>query len=164
MLRTSTPQVIARLENDDSPLAKALKEALAAKVVTKKHTPPADQLTRGEAVYARTCAACHQSNGTGVDTAFPPLDGSKTATGDPANAIRIVLHGLTGPVEIPGKPAVNSLMPPVAGLNDADIADVLSYVRHSWSNDAAPVPVADVTKVREATKDRQAPWTMKELR
>jgi len=158
-----SPQVIARLENDDSPLAKALKEALAAKVVAKKHNPSADQLTRGEAVYARTCAACHQSNGTGVDTAFPPLDGSQTATGDPAKAIRIVLHGLTGPVEIPGKPAVNSLMPPVVGLNDADIADVLTFVRHSWSNDAAPVPVADVTKVREATKDRQAPWTMKEL-
>ncbi|HEY1122660.1 MAG TPA: PVC-type heme-binding CxxCH protein [Haloferula sp.] len=163
-VESHSPEVVARLEGNDSPLAKALKEALSAKAVTKKHNPPADQLTRGEAVYARTCAACHQSNGTGVDTAFPPLDGSKTATGDPANAIRIVIHGLTGPVEIPGKPAVNSLMPPVGGLNDADIADVLSYVRHSWSNDAAPVPVADVTKVREATKDRQAPWTMKELR
>jgi uncharacterized protein len=159
-----SPQILARWENDDSPLAKALKEALSAKTVTKKHTPPAEQLTRGEAVYARTCAACHQSTGTGVDAAFPPLDGSKTATGDPAIPIRIVLHGLTGPVEVPGKPAVNSLMPPVAGLNDAEIADVLSYVRHSWSNDAAPVPTDDVTKVRTATKDRQAPWTMKELR
>ena len=66
-------------------------------------------------------------------------------------------------MEVPGKPAVTSLMPPVAGLTDAEIADVLSYVRHAWSNDAAPVPTADVTKVREATKDRQAPWTMKEL-
>ena len=159
-----SPQVLARLENDDSPLAKALKEAIAAKPVTKKHTPPADQLTRGEAIYARTCAACHQSNGAGVDTAFPPLDGSKVAAGDPADAIRIILHGLTGPVEVPGKPAVNSLMPPVAGLTDADIADVLSYVRHAWSNDAAPVPVAEVTKVRTATKDRQAPWTAAELR
>jgi putative membrane-bound dehydrogenase-like protein len=159
-----SPQVIARLENDDSPLAKALKEALAAKAVTKKHNPPADQLTRGEGVYARTCAACHQSDGTGVDTAFPPLDGSQVATGDPAVAIRIVLHGLTGPVEVPGKPAVNSLMPPVTGLTDADIADVLSYVRHAWSNDAAPVAADDAAKVRTATKDRQAPWTMKELR
>jgi mono/diheme cytochrome c family protein len=159
-----SPQVIARLENDDSPLANALKEALGAKAVTKKHTPAAGQLTRGEAIYARTCAACHQSNGTGVDTAFPPLDRSKIATGDPAVAIRIILHGLTGPVEVPGKPAVNSLMPPVASLNDADIADVLSYVRHAWSNDAAPVSTGDVTKVRTATKDRQAPWTMKELR
>ncbi|MEK7953016.1 PVC-type heme-binding CxxCH protein [Luteolibacter soli] len=156
-------QIIERLENDDSPLAKALKEALVAKAATKKYNPPADQLTRGEAVYARTCAACHQSTGTGVDSAFPPLDGSQTAIGDPANPIRIVIHGLTGPVEIPGKPAVNSLMPPVGLMNDADIADVLSYVRHSWSNDAAPVSAEDVTKVREATKDRQSAWTLKEL-
>ncbi|MCW1884204.1 ThuA domain-containing protein [Luteolibacter flavescens] len=161
---TRPAAVLARLQTDDSPLAKALKEALAAKAVAKKHTPPADQLTRGEAIYARTCAACHQSNGAGVDTAFPPLDASQIATGDTAASIRIILHGLTGPVEIPGKPVVNSLMPPVAGLNDADIADVLTYVRHSWTNDAAPVRVDEVTKVRAATKDRNAPWTMKELR
>lgn len=157
------PQMLVLLEKDDSPLAKALKEAIAAKAVTKKHAPPADQLTRGEAIYARTCAACHQNGGTGVEGAFPPLDGSKTATGDPAAAIRIVLHGLTGPVDVPGKAAVNSLMPPVAGLTDVDIADVLTFVRHAWSNDAPAVAPDDAAKVRAATKDRQVPWTIQEL-
>ena len=53
-----------------------------------------------EAIYACTCAACHQNGGTGVDGAFPPLDGPALLLGKPEHAIRIVLHGLTGPVEV----------------------------------------------------------------
>lgn len=159
-----SPQILALLEKDDSPLAQALKEAIKDKHIEKKHNPPADQLARGEAVYARTCAACHQNSGIGVDGAFPPLDGNARIAGDPEGLVKIVLHGLTGPVEVPGKLQVNSLMPPVIGLNDAEIADVLSYVRHSWSNDAAAVNASKVTPVREATKTRQAPWTAAELK
>lgn len=158
-----SPQILARLENDRSPLAAALKEAVKEQQVAKKHRPPADQLARGEAIYARTCTACHQNGGTGVDGAFPPLDGSAWVLGKPEHAIRIVLHGLTGPVEVPGKLPVNSLMPP-AGLADTEIADVLTFVRHAWSNDAAPVTLDEVAKVREETKGRGMPWTLQELR
>ncbi|WP_052573476.1 PVC-type heme-binding CxxCH protein [Haloferula sp. BvORR071] len=158
------PQVLAALEKNNSPLGKAMKEALQEHKIEKKHTPPAEQLTRGEAVYARTCAACHQSAGTGVDGAFPPLDGNARIAGNPETLVKIVLSGLTGPVEVPGKLQVNSLMPPVLGLSDAEIADVLSFVRHSWLNDAAPVNESIVAPLREASKARQAPWTAAELK
>jgi putative membrane-bound dehydrogenase-like protein len=158
-----SPQILARIEGDPSPLAAALKVAVKEKHVAKKHRPPADQLARGEAIYARACAACHQNGGTGVDGAFPPLDGSALVLDKPEHAIRIVLHGLTGPVEVPGKLPVNSLMPP-SGLADAEVADVLTFVRHAWSNDAAAVTVEGVRTVREATKSRQLPWTLRELR
>ncbi|WP_193214922.1 PVC-type heme-binding CxxCH protein [Luteolibacter marinus] len=158
-----SPQVLAALENDDSPLAKALKEAVNEKVIEKKHNPPVAKLARGEAVYERTCAACHQRSGAGVDGAFPPLDGAALVGGDPDPLIRVVLHGLQGPVEVPGKATVNSLMPPVAGLSDADIADVLTFVRHAWSNDAPGVQPKRVARVRAATADRQQPWTIGEL-
>jgi putative membrane-bound dehydrogenase-like protein len=159
-----SPQVLAALEKDDSLLGRALKEAIKEHRIEKKHNPPAGQLARGEAVYARTCAACHQSNGSGVDGAFPPLDGNARVAGEPGALVKIVLHGLTGPVGVPGKLAVNSLMPPVIGLTDAEIADVLSFVRHAWSNDAAAIPAEEVAKVRAATKDRQAAWTAGELK
>ncbi|WP_367870473.1 PVC-type heme-binding CxxCH protein [Luteolibacter sp. Populi] len=159
-----SPQVLALLEKDSSPLAMALKEAAKGKHMEKKHNPPAGQLARGEAVYARTCAACHQSSGSGVDGAFPPLDGNARVAGNPEALVKIVLNGLAGPVEVPGKLAVNSLMPPVIGLGDAEIADVLSFVRHAWSNDAAPVAEAAVAPVRAATKDRQLPWTAADLK
>jgi putative membrane-bound dehydrogenase-like protein len=157
-------QVLARLEKDDSPLGRALKDAMKDRQVVKKHNPHAEQLARGEALYARACAACHQSNGGGVDGAFPPLDGNSRVGGDPEGLVKIVLHGLAGPVEVPGKLTVNSLMPPVAGLSDAEIAEVLSFVRHAWSNDATVVSPEEVAKVRAATKDRQGAWTAGELR
>ncbi len=159
-----SPQVLALLEKDSSPLGQALKDSIKDQHVEKKHNPPADQLARGEAVYARTCAACHQNSGIGVDGAFPPLDGNARIAGEPEGLVKIVLSGLTGPVAVPGKLQVNSLMPPVLGLSDAEIADVLSFVRHSWSNDAAPVNAAAVAPVREANKSRQTPWTAAELK
>lgn len=99
---TRPPQVLAALEKDHSPLAQALKDSLNAKSTTKQHQPPAGQLARGEALYDRTCAACHQKSGLGVDGAFPPLVGSRTLIGKPEIPIRIVLHGLSGSVEVPG--------------------------------------------------------------
>lgn len=159
-----SPQILARLEGDSSPLATALKEAVRDRVIAKKFTPAAPRLASGEGVYERTCAACHQRSGAGVDGAFPPLDGSARTTGAPEAVIRIVLHGLSGPVEPAGRPKVDSLMPPVAGLSDAEVADVITYVRHAWSNDAAEVSAAEVAKVRERDKDRSTPWTAAELR
>ena len=159
-----SPQVLALLDKDDSPLGRALKEAVNEKVIEKKYKPSPEQLARGEGIYERTCAACHQRNGAGVDGAFPPLDGSSIANGELSKSIRIVLHGLTGPVEVPGKLTVNSLMPPVAGLTDTDIADVLTFVRHAWSNDASPVSAVEVSKTNAATQDRKSPWTLQELK
>ncbi len=159
-----SPQIMARFAEDESPLAAALRDAVKDRQTEKKHSPPAERLARGEAVYERTCAACHQRDGSGVEGAFPPLDGNARVAGAPENLIKIVLHGMSGPVEVPGKPAVNSLMPPVAGLGDAEIADVLTFVRHAWSNDASPVAPENAAAVRSAAKDRVRPWTAAELR
>ena len=125
----------------------------------KTHPVSADQFARGEDIYGRTCVACHQADGSGVDSAFPSLDGSDWLTGNVEIPIRIVLHGLTGIVKVKGKSDVNSLMPPVMGLSDAEVADVLSYARHSWSNDASAVTAEEVGKVRAAHEGRQQPWT-----
>jgi mono/diheme cytochrome c family protein len=37
-------------------------------------------------------------------------------------------------------------------LNDQQVADVLTFVRSSWGNHAAPVTADDVSKVRQITK------------
>jgi mono/diheme cytochrome c family protein len=48
-------------------------------------------------------------------------------------------------------------------LKDEEIAAVLTYVRNTWGNKAAPVSAETVKKIREATKDRSVFWKPEEL-
>jgi mono/diheme cytochrome c family protein len=116
---------------------------------------------RGGQVFSHTCVACHGDDGKGVPGAFPPLDGSDWVTGDPSIPAKIVAHGVQGPIEVSGQ-KFNSVMPGLSDLSDQEIADVLTYVRQSWSNDAAPVSTDLVKKVRATP--RPAPWTADELK
>lgn len=50
-----------------------------------------------------------------------------------------------------------------AQLKDKEIADVLTYVRSEWGNQADPVTVESVGKMREAHKGRSAMWTLSAL-
>lgn len=128
----------------------------------RKHTPDPEVYKRGAGIYALTCIACHQPGGAGLEGAFPPLDGSDWATGDPSVPIRIITGGLQGPVKVAGKD-YNAVMPAHSDLDDTKVSDVLTYVRQSWSNDAAPVTPAQVKETRDRHKDRTAPWTAAEL-
>ena len=43
-------------------------------------------------------------------------------------------------------------MPAAADLTDAQIADVLTFIRTSWSNKAAPVTLMQVKQIRSKLK------------
>ena len=122
-----------------------------------------EQLPDGKQVFSTTCAACHQATGEGVPGVYPPLAGSEWVTGDEAKVVRILLHGVTGPIEVAGE-TFNSMMPPWgATLKDADIAAVLTYARSTWGNKGAPITAAKVASIRAATASRTTPWTAAEL-
>ena len=117
----------------------------------------------GKVVYSTTCAACHQATGEGVEGTYPPLAGSEIVNGDENKVIRIVLNGLTGPVEVAGE-TYSGMMPPWGGvLKDPEIAAVLTYVRSTWGNKGAPITTAKVAAIRAATASRTTPWTAAEL-
>jgi mono/diheme cytochrome c family protein len=127
--------------------------------------PERDLINKGYAVYNRpTCVACHQGNGQGTPPLFPPLAGSEwVLQKDPARIIRIVLDGMTGPLQVKGQP-YNNLMPPWRPtLNDEEIAEVLTFVRKTWGNDAPPVKPEQVAGIRKETGNRTTPWTAAEL-
>jgi hypothetical protein len=72
-----------------------------------------------------------------------------------------VLRGLVGPHDR-GKTYPNEM----AGfhwLDDAWLADVLTYTRQDFGNNAAPVLPSDVARVRAATEGRTKPYTLEEL-
>lgn len=111
----------------------------------------------GADVFPR-CAACHQANGQGLPGTYPPLAGSEWVVGNPEVPIRIVLHGLQGPITVKGASYNNAMMAFADQLSDAEIAAVISYERSSWGNSAAPVTAEQVRAVRDATKAQTTPW------
>jgi len=123
--------------------------------------PDAASLERGKAVYSRTCIACHQPTGLGLPPVFPPLAGSEWVSKDASIAVRNIVNGMTGPVTVKGV-TYTSMMPPVAGLSDKDIADVVTYVNHSWGNTGPTVTEAEVTAIKKKYADRKTPWTAAE--
>ena len=108
----------------------------------------ADKLmARGKAIYTANCAACHQTEGTGLKGAFPPLANSDFLQGDRREVIAAALFGLSGPITVNGE-QYNGVMPSLGHLPDADLAAALTYVFGSWGNDLAAVSVAEVASVR----------------
>ncbi len=98
----------------------------------------------GEKVYTANCSACHGANGTGTSGVFPPLAGNAMVTGAPDKVIAAVKNGLTGTTTVSGK-TYNGAMPAWKGkLSDAQIADVITYIRSSWGNAAGAVTEAQV--------------------
>ncbi|WP_296950197.1 cytochrome c [uncultured Massilia sp.] len=96
------------------------------------------QAADGKTLFAKNCAACHQANGKGIPGAFPALAGNAFVQGAPGDVATVLLKGRGG-------------MPDFSGsLNDADIAQVLSYVRSNWGNGAAAISEQEVGAQRGA--------------
>jgi mono/diheme cytochrome c family protein len=132
--------------------------------VVKPLTEAQQQLfERGRGVYNTLCIACHQPGGVGLDGLAPPLLDSEWVLGPADHAIRIVLHGIDGPINVAGTTWRLS-MPPLPQLTDEDIAAVLTYTRREWEHTASPIKPEDVTKVRAQYKERTRSWTADELR
>ncbi len=121
----------------------------------------------GEQVYRREahCITCHQADGQGLPAAqFPPIAKSNWVSGNPERLIRLSLHGLMGPIEVNGVKYPGQVpMTAFKGLSDDELAGVLTYVRNSFGNVAAPIQPAQVAQVRAATKDRASFYTPDEL-
>lgn len=83
----------------------------------------AELKAKGQQVYDANCTACHQATGKGLAPAFPPLDGSKIATGPIAEHIGIVFNGKPG-----------TAMSAWRQLSDTEIAAVVTFERNNWGN------------------------------
>lgn len=139
-----------------------------SKTATKLTGPALEQYRRGAVIYAKEgfCVTCHQPNGKGLDASgFPPLNASKWVTGSEDRLIKLTLNGLLGPIEVNGKkyPGQVPMTPFGMMLNDQEIADVLTYVRNSFTNEANPISAAKVKEIRESIKDKKGFYTPDEL-
>jgi len=116
----------------------------------------------GRQLFAGTCAACHQPTGLGRPGLAPPLADSEWVLGPEQRLARILLHGAEGPITAAGTD-FDSSMPSWAIFDDNQLAGILTYIRRSWENSAAPVEPAAVAAIRAVTAQRQRAWTAAEL-
>ena len=126
--------------------AKSSQKAAATASAAAANNPAS--ASDGGAIYLANCSSCHQSDGAGIPGAFPPLAKNPTVTGNPVAVIAIVKDGLEGRLVVNGQ-AYSGIMPAWKNLlTDEQIADVISYIRTSWKNTAAPVSVSDVSSLK----------------
>lgn len=117
-----------------------------------------DEVVGGENTYYRYCSACHQLNGKGAGGRFPPLTGTDWVTGDKERLIKVLLNGMEGSLEIEGK-VYNGVMPQHAFLNDKEIAEVLTYIRSNFGNEASEIQPEEVQTVRKEQEQNDEPMT-----
>lgn len=120
---------------------------------------------KGKALYAANCQACHGPAGLGVPGAFPPLAGSEWVIGADSEKLlpRILLYGLQGPISVKGNDYNGNMPAQGASYNDAQIAQVLTYIRSEWGNSAGPITAEAVAEVRKLYGKRN-PWSATELK
>ncbi len=126
----------------------SIPQAPARQRISSSGADPA-MLERGGVIYRKHCADCHGDDGKGTPGSWPALAGNRAANMDSvANPIRLVLSG-GYPPSTAGNPRPYGMPPFAQTLNDAEVAAVLTYVRASWGNTAAPVRSFDVARHRQ---------------
>jgi mono/diheme cytochrome c family protein/glucose/arabinose dehydrogenase len=138
---------------------KSVQAEEAPKAVTTLKGEEKKLFDLGAEVYRREahCITCHQADGQGLPAAqFPSVAKSPWVNGDPRRLIRIVLHGLMGPIDVNGTKYPGQVpMTAFKGLSDQEVAGVVTYVRNAFGNQGSAVTPAQVAAERKATKDVQ---------
>jgi cytochrome c oxidase subunit 2 len=113
----------------DAWLAKKKAEQASAAAAGEREWSRPDLMAKGQEVYNRICAACHQPTGKGIPGTFPALDGSALVNGPVAGHMDRVMNGKPG----------TAMQAYATQLSDVEIAGVITYERNSWGNKTGDV-------------------------
>jgi cytochrome c oxidase subunit 2 len=120
------PVVVHAVEREEYDAWYAAKqdEARVAREMANNVVTLSESLEAGEQIYATTCIACHQANGTGLPPAFPALAGSSVVTGDLEANINLLINGVPG----------TAMAAYGRQLSPVQLAAVVTYIRNSFGN------------------------------
>lgn len=137
------PIVVHALPQDeyDAWYAGRQEMAVAARAQANNVVSMSESMTTGEAIYNRTCVACHQAGGAGLAPAFPALAGSSIVNGDLQANIDLILNGVPG----------TAMAPYARMLSPVELASIVTYIRNSFGNSTGDlVQPSDVNALLEA--------------
>jgi mono/diheme cytochrome c family protein len=117
---------------------------------TDRELASGDAKKRGALLYLDNCAACHRPDGRGYEGVFPSLAGNPVVeTDNPLSLISVVLLG--SQTSRTSTTPAQFAMPAFAWrLTDQDAADIVSFIRSSWGNDAKPIEAPQVAALRSS--------------
>lgn len=125
------------------------------------------QFAAGRQSFLTYCAGCHGSNGKGMKRFAPPLAGSEWVIGEDKRLALILLHGIEGPIEVSTQrydvPDILPVMPSHSTLDDADIANIMTYIRNAWGHSSEPTSRRMVGMLRIQSQGKVQPWNSIEL-
>ena len=105
----------------------------------------------GAAIYASDCASCHGFDAKGFTAYMPALAGNPVVLDEnPSSLINVVLNGSV-PLLAKGVPDAYRMPQFRQQLSDQDAADVITFMRNRWGNQAPAVTAAQVAKLRKTT-------------
>ncbi|MDN4501128.1 discoidin domain-containing protein [Alteromonadaceae bacterium BrNp21-10] len=148
----------------DKAMSYLIKEKQIQATLAKGNKQLAMSVGRGKQHFDSLCASCHGPDGKGAPAGdqliAPSFEKNARINGDLSILGRIVLDGLTGSIE--DKNYVGGIMASIASNDDQWIADVLTYIRNNFGNQASMVTPEQIATLR-TLDERQSPWTLTEL-
>jgi mono/diheme cytochrome c family protein len=124
-------------------------KSLPASPRTSSSAPDAAAMRKGKEIYSDACSSCHWENGAGQSRIFPPLGKDAVLQQrDATGVLHLILTGTQIGVSASHPSALS--MPSFAWkLSDQEIADVATFIRNSWGNQAQAVGVSQVAELRK---------------
>lgn len=126
----------------------------------------AEAAIAGEATYRSMCYTCHGEDGRGTVAGdgllAPSLHNNERVNGNVAQLVSVALHGMTGPID--GVSYAGGQMLSIESNGDAWVANVLTYIRNAFGNEASLITPEQVAEVKSLFSSRDVMWTQEELR
>jgi mono/diheme cytochrome c family protein len=144
---------------DRRAIAVYLKSQPASPAVVSSAPDPA-VMRRGAEIYSDACSSCHLENGVGQSRLFPPLgNDAMLQQPDPTSLEHLILAGTRIGISS-ARPSPLSMPSFAWKLTDQEVADVSTFLRNSWGNQASPVSVNEVSELRKNLDLRTVHFTV----
>ena len=128
----------------------------AGQATAKLLTSASPDMPLGARLYLDNCAACHFVSGKGAAEIFPELQGNAMVLGkDASPLVSVILKGASSPAT--DRRPMHLVMQGYADrLTDEEVAQLASFLRKGWGNQASKVSASDVAKVRQKVQSLAA--------